>query len=202
MNLPLKGLIVSCYLESMRGCEKDFIASVVNNKHVVGLRVEGLDNIRYARMLTDKFIVGLVKKSEKGKIKITPAFNDFWDILSAGADKVATGCCLDWDIPFQGQPLMLDLDNETFETIKKHIDFNNPTINNSMILATTYEDKGYDLMLKIKEVFPEAKVNLEGGLMCREDIQKGFELGADWVTIGKAINDPPTVINYLMDGVL
>lgn len=199
MVLPPKGLIVSCYLESMKGCEKDFIASVVKNKHVVGLRVEGLDNIRYARMLTDKFIIGLVKRMNGGMTTITPTIEDYRDVLRVGADMVASGECVLWKaIP---ENIMIDLCNNSFDVLVEKFELKE-FLCNHVILATTYENKGYDLLIKIKEMFPEAKVNLEGGLMTREDIQKAFELGADWVTIGKAINDPPTIINYLMEGVL
>jgi putative N-acetylmannosamine-6-phosphate epimerase len=188
MNLPPKGLIVSCYLESMRGCEKAFIASLVNNKHVAGLRVEGLDNIQYARMLTDKFIIGLVKKMKCGVMQITPTYEDYRDVLSAGADIVASGCGLTWkEIP---NSLMVDMDKDSFNELIHDHRFDEGIKKNTIILATTYENKGYGLLVE---------VNFEGGVMCQDDIDRAFMLGADWVTIGKAINDPPTIVNNLVN---
>lgn len=199
---PPSGLIVSCYLESMRGCEKQFIASVVNHPKVIGLRIEGIDNIKWARMLTDKFIVGLIKKLEAGKIDITPEYKNCHDILFAGANMVATGCFLRWGDIMYREPLMLDCDKERYLELKSRhvlIDIINQ---NEIILATTYENKGYDLLNQMKDDYPDIKVNFEGGIMDHEDISKAFMLGADWVTVGKAINDPPTIVNNLMDGVL
>ena len=63
LKFPENGLIVSCYLESMSGSEKEFISAVAHAPGVVGLRVEGLENIAHARLIAPhKFIIGLIKE--------------------------------------------------------------------------------------------------------------------------------------------
>lgn len=188
MRILNKGLIISCYLDSMRGAEKEFISAVAHNPNIVALRIEGLDNIRYARQIApDRYIIGLIKHLIKGETYITPV-SEFYNILSAGADMVATESMK----PCNNLPIMLDLNCD--------IDIIN-NISENNILSTTYFHKAFDLIRILKTKYNN-KVNLEGGIETPEEIQKGFDLGADYITIGKAINDPPTIINNLMNGVV
>lgn len=217
---PEKGLIVSCYLESMCGCEFEFIAAVAHLPGVVGLRVEGLENIRYARRIApEKFIVGLVKVRERGEIRITPNILDAYEVKDVGADMVAMEflselvCAGDipttehgLQIPFS---VMMDIDTERYEAYFCTSLPGRPTNckvalrqglrNETIVLATTFEDRAFDLVERIKKDMPFALVNLEGGIKTAADIQRGFDCGADWVTIGKAINDPPTIIESLVE---
>lgn len=240
--LPPKGLIVSCYLESMRGCEENFIAAVGNIPGVVALRVEGVENIKLARrMFPNMFIVGLMKASEQVHIgdvgsmtingkehkghckilavstKITPTVDWGKQIHEAGADMVATGCLLEWYRHGDLRPciyglglhfrLMLDLSREMFKTIvvsegggMLRASLHSERLAKNIIYATTYEDADFDFVSGMKQMYPDAIVNMEGGLKTRDDIDKAFDFGADYVTIGKAINDPPTIIRDLLSG--
>ena len=211
--LPEKGLIVSCYLESMKGSEKAFIASVAHHPKVVALRVEGLDNIRYARLIApEKYIIGLVKYttgSVEGGTQITPTILDGADIITAGADMVATGN-MDEFFDFSNGancifPVMFDLgklnvpmDEFTARMCDNGWDgFLDCLRKEKYIISTPYRPKAFEFASRIKERYPFAKVNLEGGIETAEEIQRGFDCGADWVTIGKAINDPVTIIDNL-----
>lgn len=220
MQILSKGLIVSCYLESLKGCEKEFIASVINHPKVVAIRVEGLDNIKWARLINpSKFIIGLVKDRIKGKTYITDE-SEIANILACGADMVATQeICWEWSLPNDTSnkyeyelcdidndtPIMLDLSRESLAQLKRCYDsdwqisnFINDSISaGTLIFSTTYEHKAFDMVKEIRDIFPDALVNLEGGIETGEEIQKAFNMGADYVTIGKAINDPPTIIRLL-----
>ncbi len=219
--LPPKGLIVSCYLESMKGCEREFIASVAHLPQVVALRVEGLDNIRWARMIApEKFIIGLVKEHNGFFNQITPNIElDGKRIIAHGADMVATSNIFDWmemghNVIIHGLSIsfrmMFDLDSGGVETLCRPSaleDWEKNVLKREMqqgniVLATTFEQKAFELVKPLKEHYPQSKVNLEGGIETPEDIQQGFDAGADYVTIGKAINDPPTIIERLVDGVV
>lgn len=187
MRTLKKGLIVSCYLDSMRGAEKEFISAVAHSPHIVALRIEGLDNIRYARQIApERYIIGLVKVLIDGKTFITP-ISEMHNVISAGADMVAS------ESPYPNTfiPRMRDLHCDVSLIYK---------FPEEDILSTTYFQKAFDLIPILKGKYKN-RINLEGGIETSEEIQKGFDLGADFVTIGKAINDPPTIINNLMQGV-
>ncbi len=187
--LPPKGLIVSCYLESMAGCEKAFISAVARAPGVVALRVEGLENIRYARMIApEMYIIGLAKVRRAGLVLITPDADLGQAILDVGADMVA-GERVWHDC---GRPFMWDLDQCPDEECFWG------SMPPQLILATTFIPKAFDLVREMKTHFPDIPVNLEGGIETAEEVQRGFDCGADYVTIGKAINDPPTIINRLV----
>jgi hypothetical protein len=206
----------------MTGCEKDFIAAVAHQPGVVALRVEGIENIKYARRIApDKFIIGLVKMPSYGANLITPTRGLAAAIHAAGADMVATqslntwlgidrshdweyGCPLPWrimaDLSFDSYEYLLG-DNEINQTVR--LDFmagiKAEMRCDNIILATTFEDKGFDLLAQMKSDYPFAKVNLEGGITTVQELSQGFEAGANWVTIGKAINDPPTIIDNILN---
>lgn len=221
MRILQKGLIVSCYLESLKGCEKEFIASIINHPQVVAIRVEGLDNIRWARLINpNAFIIGLVKDMIAGKTYITDE-SEIENIMACGADMVATQeICWEWSIPSETSnkyeyflidiandtPIMLDLSRESLQTLKRCYDsdwmianfIDDSILTGTLIFSTTYEHKAFDMVKEIRDIFPNALVNLEGGIETQEEILKGFAMGADYVTIGKAINDPPTIIDKLL----
>ena len=195
-QFPPKGFIVSCYLESMRGCEKEFIASVAHLPQVVALRVEGLDNIRWARQIAPhQYIIGLVKQMVDGRTFITPE-DEFENIIASGADMVATEELSLRATPFM--PIMFDLHDANI--IRDELTTLNQ-LNSQVLLSTTYTNKAFWAVEMLKSIHPN-KVNLEGGIETAEEIQKGFDLGADYVTIGKAINDPPKIIDNLTKDVV
>ena len=218
--LPPRGLIVSCYLESMRGCEREFIASAAHLPQVIALRVEGLDNIGWARMVApEMFIIGLVKEHNGFYNEITPDIElDGKRIIAHGADMVATSNVFSWmtmghNVTIHGLSIsfrmMFDLDAGGIEVLcrpsvledwEKNV-LKREISHDNIVLATTFESKAFELVKLLKEHYPQSKVNLEGGIETAEEIQRGFDAGADYVTIGKAINDPPTIIERLMDGV-
>ena len=222
MRILPKGLIVSCYLESLKGCEKEFIASVINHPKVVAVRVEGLDNIKWARLINpNKFIIGLVKDMIAGKTYITDEC-EIENIMACGANMVAIQeICWEYSILSDTEenkydynfidvgnetPIMLDLSRESLAVLKRCYDhywmianmINDLISAGALIFSTTYEHKAFDMIQEIRDIFPDALVNLEGGIETIEEIQKSFSMGADYVTIGKAINDPPTIINKLL----
>jgi len=214
--LPEKGLIVSCYLESMRYCERDFISAVAHVPGVVGLRVEGLENIEFARRIApEKFIIGLVKvKQGANGTAITPSLEDGYNVHHAGADMIATSHLLEWTHPLGGEictphgfavpfRIMADMSGETFRELCERSElllasFRREIDERNLVFATTFEDYGIGLLQNIKKAFPCALVNLEGGVWNPEMLVDAFRHGADYVTIGKAINDPRFITEMLV----
>lgn len=220
-RLPENGLIVSCYLESMRGSEKEFISAVAHAPGVMGLRVEGLDNIEHARKIApDTWIVGLIKEFDGFRNLITPDLPAMGRaIIHAGADIVAAERVSTWTlenpiirvdglgVPFK---VMWDLKAEDFESDGDG-DVRTLTINEAdacrirqmalreeIVLATTFIPKAFPYAHALRYQFPNVKINLEGGIETAEEYAQAFVLGANYVTIGKAINDPRTIIETIL----
>jgi len=199
--MPKRGLIVSCYLESMEGCEKAFIDAVAKCPGVVGLRVEGVQNIRYARReYSDLWIIGLVKTHINGDTIITTCPKEGDIIMDAGADMVATEKYIDFldaGVPY---PIMADMNWEEYMrymgngSLPRHIE---KIIDHEVILATTREKHQLDFAAKIREDFYGASINIEGGISSPYQVKVGLEK-YEYVTIGKAINDPPFIIRRLL----
>lgn len=214
-NLPPNGLIVSCYLESMKGAERDFISAVAHVPGVVALRVEGIDNIEFARRIApDQFIIGLVKQFDGFRNIITPDLLSMGrEIIHAGADMVAAENILapgihpgyyredGINIPFA---VMWDMNQDEVLHIQDHSGdparVRGMARENSIILATTFTPKAFDQVVALRKQFPDVPINLEGGIDDCREVLLGYEAGANYVTIGKAINDPVTIINNLLEG--
>lgn len=216
-NLPKNGLIVSCYLEGMKGSERAFIATVANLSGVVALRVEGLDNIEFARRIApDQFIIGLIKKSNGTRNLITPDLDVMGRaIKSAGADIVAAERIFHWgernhrnridgiNLPFR---VMWDLHANDFDADIRINEDDATRVRcmareGQIIMATTFISKAFDYIQGLRRQFSDlVLVNLEGGIENAEQLQQGFACGANYVTIGKAINDPETIIENILKG--
>lgn len=204
-KFPPDGLIVSCYLEGLAGAERDFISAVAHVPGVVGLRVEGLDNIDFARRIApDAYIIGLIKEYNGERNIITPhTVRQGKEIIHAGADIVATEMVgigfqlppkVMWDMHSHHVDWVLD-DPEANRWLKQLI------VRDKIILATTFMQKAFTETMKLRNGFPVAKINLEGGIETHKEVTYGLRpCGANYVTIGKAINDPETIITNLLKG--
>ena len=88
------GLIVSCQPVSGGPMDRpDIVAAMALaalDGGAVGLRIEGLDNIRAVRAATPAPIIGLIKRDlADSAVRITPFVQDVLDLAAAGADIVA-----------------------------------------------------------------------------------------------------------------
>lgn len=204
-QFPPDGLIVSCYLESMAGAERDFISAVAYAPGVVALRVEGLDNIAFARRIApDAYIIGLIKVFNGERNVITPEAVEMGkEIVHAGADMVATEMVgIGFQLP---QKVMWDMH-------KHHVDWlvtdkeargwmNQLIVRDKIVLATTFMQRAFIEACMLRAHFPDAKINIEGGIETTHHYEHSLnDCGANYVTIGKAINDPVTIIQNLLKG--
>lgn len=139
------------------------------------------------------FIVGLVKTWDdaRGRNRITVAA-EHSSIISAGADMVAG------EVFSFGFPFLWDLSNESYESevVPRAEELAPLLASGSLVLSTTFEERGFDLVRRMRRDFLSATINCEGGLRSKDDILRAEECGADWVTLGRAINDP----RFILDG--
>jgi putative N-acetylmannosamine-6-phosphate epimerase len=199
----------------MKGTERNFIAAVAHVPGVVALRVEGLDKIEFARKIAPgTFIIGLIKVFDGHRNLITPDLMDMGrEIIHAGADMVAAENVFEWcrpthmrvdglQLPFK---VMWDMTPDEIAGLLRSNDdqcrVRQMGARGQIVLATTFIHKAFVEAVMLRGKFPSIKINLEGGIETHREYEHGLTYcHANYVTIGKAINDPVTIINNLLKG--
>ena len=213
----LKGvLIVSCQADVGEPlCKPEIIAALslsVLSGGASALRLEGVENVRAVRAVTDVPIIGLTKihgisyEERMNSAYITSTFAEAKALSDAGADIIA--------IDATGRPRKDGL--SVAETIARvHDELNKPVMAD---LATIAEAKaasaagvdilsttlfgytaetlagddvgpGFDLLSAMLEV-SDAPVIMEGRIWHTSEVTRAFELGAYAVVVGSAITRP------------
>lgn len=203
-RLPEPGLIVSCYMHSMKDCTKSLIDTIWEIDEVKTLRIEGIDNINYAKRLKDikhKYIIGLIKDKEKELASlpyISASLDDIKRLCDySGADMIAVdsrgrnrnSTVHDWLVMRNlyrcaQLPIMADIELEAEADVALD--------NGAAIIATTFLNKGFDLAKRLSK--RDIPVNIEGGLVSNNDIKIAMKTGAKWWTVGRAIHDVKTTV--------
>ncbi len=201
--IPEPGLIVSCYMHSMKNCTKSLIDTIWEIDEVKTLRIEGIDNINHAKKLKDikhKYIIGLIKNKQQelaGLPYISASLDDIKRLCDySGADMVAIDCRvsafsarLDDDIKelieSSTLPVMADIETHADASIAWKV--------GARIISTTFKERAFELALNLS-TFNGMNVNIEGGLISQADIQCAKKTGAIWWTVGRAIHDVKTTI--------
>jgi len=212
MILPEHGLIVSCYLHSMKGAEKIFLDTIFNIPEIKTIRVEGLENIAYAMRLRDiyeKYIIGLIKSNpsqDENMRYITPTIADVRKLNDSGADMIAIDSRLlrDKSNSIEARYYEVDSLRDLFNAaklpimadIKTEMEADIAIKNGAAIIATTFQQRAFRLTKRL--VKKGYSVNIEGGLTSRGDILRSRKAGAYWYTIGRGIHDPQTIIKNLI----
>ena len=88
------GLVVSCQPVPGGAMDRpDIVAAfalAALDGGAVGLRIEGLANLRAVRAVTDAPVIGLIKRDlDHSPVRITPLLQDVRDLIDAGADIIA-----------------------------------------------------------------------------------------------------------------
>lgn len=94
LNTLKNQLIVSCQPVDNGPLDQPVIVAAFAQAAIAGgaaaLRIEGVDNIRAVRAVTNVPIIGLVKRDlQDSPVRITPWITDVADIIDSGADIVA-----------------------------------------------------------------------------------------------------------------
>jgi hypothetical protein len=210
--LPDSGLIVSCYLSDWKSREKEFIKIVSGNPNVVALRVEGEDNIKFAKDYSGKCVVGLIKDFAYPNY-ITPTDNHAKRCFLAGADFVAVDMrlskeihkdnLLNWKdyhsvLVFNDNKFIVYTDyfKRCWADLKyEQYDYTQTEFNFPIVSTTFAEGLHWKVLDKVDKEFALKHLNIEGGVNLKN--YKELKKRAKYVTIGKAIHDPNTIINLL-----
>lgn len=199
--LPEPGLIVSCYMHSMKDCTKSLIDTIWEIDEVKTIRIEGIDNINHANKLKDikhKYIIGLIKDKEKelaGLPYISASLDDIKRLCDySGADMIAIDSRI---IGKDGEESVADLYEQSdlpimadiAEEIEADIAFNY----GASIISTTFTGRAFELASNLSRE-DRMNVNIEGGLINYLDVQMAKSTGAKWWTVGRAIHDVKTTV--------
>lgn len=195
-------------------CMNAMMQSVVNGG-AGGLRVAGARDTRNAK----KFglpVIGLTKPDKlpenwKSVVYITPSLKEVRELIEADADIIAfdgtqrprPNCTLEdiiKEIHLAGKLAMADI-----STIEEGV---NAEKLGADIISTTlagYTDESgvagespdFELLEKLVKTVNKPVI-LEGRIWTREDVIKGFELGAHCVVIGSAITRPQLIVKRFL----
>jgi N-acylglucosamine-6-phosphate 2-epimerase len=196
------GLIASC--QPVRGGPLDqpelvlALARAVEIGGAVGLRLEGLADLKAVRPHTQLPIIGLVKREVVGtEIYITPELEDIHALVRAGADIIA------FDATLRSRPLEVEAmlgaihatgklamaDVSTLEEGLYAFECGADLVGTTLSGYTPYsqQQEGPDLKLVFALSSRGVPTVAEGRINSPEEARKALECGAFAVTIGSAL---------------
>jgi len=210
------GLIVSCQASTGEPlCKPEHIVALaltVINGGADALRLEGVENIRAVRAVTDIPIVGITKtdgltaEERLETVFITPTYEDARKVAEAGADIIAL------DATGRPRPDGLTLE-ETIALIHRELDkpvwadvatleegtvafsAGSDIVSTTLFGYTSYcladeaGGPGFDLLKALVEAVT-VPVILEGRVWHTGDVERAIEYGAYAVVVGSAITRP------------
>ena len=180
-----------------------------------GLRLEGNENIKALRLVTNLPIIGLTKSKEIAeherldKVYITGSFAEAKELAKAGCDIIALdatrrprpdGLTIEQTVSRihkeLNKPVWADISTlqEGITAEKAGVDLVSTTLFGYTKETQLNSDKGpdFDLLKKLVESV-NIPVILEGRVWYPEEVSKAFELGAFAVVVGSAITRPQLI---------
>ncbi len=219
-------LVVSCQAsEGEPLCAPSHICALALsaiNGGASGLRLEGVENVRYVRPHTDLPIVGLTKATDVPEterlsaVYITPTFADANALAEAGADIIALDCT---NRRRPDGSTMSEIIDRIHSELKKLVWADVSTYEEGIaaanagadIISTTLsgyteetasKDSGPDLTLLEKLIKSLSKpIVLEGKVWTPEEVTDAFNRGAHAVVVGSAITRPQLITRRFVDAI-
>jgi len=203
------GLIVSCQASEPSPLNRASIiaalALVAEQQGAVGVRIDGVNNIRAVRRTTSLPVVGIEKRRVPGSsVYITPTFAAVRRVSQAGANIVALDCTgrrRPKDEPLgeivkQAQrelkvPLMADVAtlDEGLAAADLGVDLISTTLHGYTKNTWHYRHPAFYLLRNLARR-TGLPVVLEGRVHTPGELRRAFDLGAYAVVVGTAITNP------------
>ncbi len=213
-----RGLIVSCQAlehEPLHGGDAMAkMAKAALQSGAIGIRTNGVDDIRAIKEAVDLPIIGLIKRDIPGSdVFITPTLDEVVQIIEAGADIVALDVTDREDrlakaaelIAFAhkaGIAVMADVSTyeEGMAAEKLGADFIGTTLSGYTPYSTQIE--GPDLAL-VSSLAADAQVPVvaEGRIWSPEEAARALQAGATYVVVGSAITRPQLITARYVEAV-
>ena len=217
------GLIVSCQAEGDDPFNHPELlakfAEAAQQGGAVGIRAQGIENIKAIREAVDLPLIGIVEGHfENGWVCVTPDFKDIESLILAGVDIVATDCTprkrpngMD-GIEFFDEarekysiPLMADI--STFDEGIRAAELGADLIGTTLSGYTEYTEKflqeqpDFDL---IEQIARSVKVPVisEGRVWTPEHARESLQRGAYSVVVGTAIARPRIMTKKFVDALI
>lgn len=217
------GLIVSCQMEKHAPCYSDDIIELMAKAAIwgnaAGLRINGEENIKKIRTITDLPIIGLIKVfSEETEVFMTPTMNEVNAVLAAGADIVAIDGTDRLINGKKAQTIISEIRQNWGEEIVIFADVRDEVdavaslkLGADMVAPTFYRFKkdakstdvpDWEMFARMCEACQGlGAVVMEGKIWTPDDAIRAFHYGAHSVVIGSAITRPHLIMQRFYDHV-
>ena len=216
------GIIVSCQMEKHAPCYSDEIVELMAKATLwggaVGLRLNGIENIKKIRSFTEVPIIGLVKVfREDSEVFMTPSMQYVDAVIEAGANIVAidgTSRLIDGvpanhiikEIKNKYSEILVFADvrniEDALESIKLGADIVAPTFYRFDKNAKSTDLPDWEMFAHMCQVVKDrAIVMMEGKVWSPDDAIKAFHYGAYSVVVGSAITRPHLITQRFVDHV-
>lgn len=207
-----KGLIVSCQALPDEPLHSPFImgrmALAAKQAGAVGIRANGIEDIKAIKKEVDLPIIGIIKKNYLGmKSYITPTKTELDALAKEGVDVIALDATVDADIEllkvlkkdYPNQKFMADISTveEGINAEKLGFDYIGTTL-----VGYTEQSKGMDNFKVLENLVKlcNTPVIAEGNFDTPEKAKKALDIGAYTVVVGGAITRPQQIAKKFIDG--
>jgi len=215
-----KGLIVSCQMETHAPCYSEEMVELLVKAAIwggaEGLRIEGEENIRRTKKLTDLPIIGLIKIfSDDTEVFMTPTMNEVDKVINAGAQIVAIDgtdriidnhkACEIISLIKEKYPevvIFADVRDEVdaVMSLKLGADMVAPTFYRFKKDAKSTDYADWEMFSRMcNDCQGLGYVVMEGKIWTPEDAMKAFYYGAHAVVVGSAITRPHIITRRFSD---
>jgi N-acylglucosamine-6-phosphate 2-epimerase len=207
---PIKGLIVSCQAledEPLYGGDTMAkMAAAAVNSGAIGIRTNGVADIRSIKKSVNVPIIGLIKRGIPGSdIFITPTMEEVEAIIAAGAEVVALDVTnregrLESVKPLidyahrKNTAVMADISTigEGIAAERLGVDFIGTTLSGYTSYSHQQEEPDFELMRQLCHAV-RIPVVAEGRIWTPEDAAKAMKTGVSYVVVGSAITRPQLI---------
>lgn len=210
------GLVVSCQAPEGSPLRDPFIlgriAAAAEDAGAVGIRAEGVENVRAIKKEVSIPVIGLIKRANTSPIYITPDIQDVRDLVEAGADIVAVDATerereggvntpefLREAVAVAGSvPIMADVDSLSSAMLAAQ--FGVGLVGTTLSGYTAGEIPLHPDIDLVREIAAQIAVPIiaEGRYSTAEEVRQALQSGAHAVCIGTSLTDPWTLTKRLV----
>ncbi len=214
------GLVISCQMEKHAPCYSEDMIVLMAKAAIwggaVGLRINGIENIKKVREITDLPIIGLVKvHREDTEVFMTPSMNEVREVIKAGAEIVAidgTDRLIDDkkanliinEIKKEFPEVLIFADvrdaKDAVESLKLGADIVAPTFYRFKKDAKSTDLPDWQMFSEMcRECKDLGFVMMEGKIWTPDDAIRALHYGAHAVIVGSAITRPHLIAQRFND---
>ena len=214
------GIIVSCQMEKHAPAYSEEIVELLVKAAIwggaVGLRIEGSENIKKIRKLTNLPIIGLIKvHTDDSDVFMTPSLAEVKQVIEAGADIVAIDGTDRLISGKMGRDIITLIKNkypdalifadvrdelDAVASLKLGADFVAPTFYRFKADAKSSDSPDWEMFAKMcRECKGLGYVVMEGKIWTPDEAIRALHYGAWAVVVGSAITRPHLITQRFVD---